>query len=49
MKRMLEVKDGVFYVNSSSVDLIQSCRRKAYYALERGLRSEEHTSELQSH
>jgi hypothetical protein len=38
MKRMLEVKDGVFYVNSSSVDLIQSCRRKAYYALERGLR-----------
>ena len=38
MKRMLEQKDGVFYINSSSVDLIQTCRRKAYYALERNLR-----------
>ena len=38
MKRMLEQKGDVFYINSSSVDLIQSCRRKAYYALERNLR-----------
>lgn len=38
MKRMLEEKNGVYYINASSVDVIQTCRRKAYYSLERGLR-----------
>lgn len=45
-KRMLEIetKEGlnkpIVKINSSSVSLINTCKRKAFYALERGLRSE---------
>jgi CRISPR/Cas system-associated exonuclease Cas4 (RecB family) len=46
MKRMLEVKDGKFYINSSSVDLIQTCKRKAQYALLDGYRSEDESEAL---
>lgn len=46
MKRMLEKKDGKFYINSSSVEIIQTCRRKAYYALHRNLRGEDESEAL---
>lgn len=46
MKRMLEQKDGVFYINSSSVEIISTCKRKAYYSLERKLRKEEESEAL---
>lgn len=46
MKRMLEKKDGKFYINSSSVEIIQTCRRKAQYALSRNLRGEDESEAL---
>lgn len=46
MKRMIEKKNGQFYINSSSVEIIQTCRRKAYYALHRNLRGEEESEAL---
>lgn len=49
MKRMLEVnsEDSV-WINSSSADIIQTCRRKAFYSLHLGVRpsSEESTALL---
>lgn len=42
MKRMLEIDrrfdDPVYKINSSSADLIHTCRRKALYALKMGMR-----------
>lgn len=46
MKRMLEVKDGTVYINSSSVEIINTCTRKAYYALKRNLRREDESEAL---
>lgn len=47
MKRMLEVgSDGTMAINSSSVELIHTCRKKAYYALERNLRPKEESEAL---
>jgi len=46
MKRMLEEKDGKFYINASSAEVIQTCRRKAYYALKRNLRNAEESDAL---
>lgn len=46
MKRMIEKKDGIYYVNASSVDIIQTCPRKAQYALLKGYRSEEESEAL---
>lgn len=46
MKRMIENKNGTWYVNASSVDVIQTCPRKAQYALLNGYRSEEESEAL---
>lgn len=46
MKRMLERKGSVFYVNASSVDIINTCPRKAEYALLRGMRKEDESEAL---
>lgn len=46
MKRMLEYKDGRFYINSSSVEIISTCKRKAQYALHMGLRKEDESDAL---
>ncbi len=39
-KRMLHEKDGKWFINSSSVEVLQSCYRKGEYLFEHGLRSE---------
>lgn len=39
-KRMLHFKDGVWYVNSSSVEVLQNCYRKGEYLFDHGLKSE---------
>jgi hypothetical protein len=46
MKRMLERRGSDFYVNASSVDIIQTCPRKAQYALVRNLRKEDESEAL---
>lgn len=46
MKRMLEVKDGTIYINASSIEIINTCRRKAQYALDLGLRREDESEAL---
>lgn len=49
MKRMLEVdSQNDVWINSSSADIIQTCRRKAYYSLHLGVRpaTEESTALL---
>lgn len=47
MKRMMEIKKEAghthVWINFSSLDIIQNCMRKAYYALERDLRSDKGT------
>lgn len=46
MKRMLEVVGDTFKINASSAEIIHTCRRKAFYALNRNLRSEEGSEAL---
>lgn len=46
MKRMLEQKEGLTYINSSSIDLINTCLRKADFALNRNLRREDESDAL---
>jgi hypothetical protein len=46
MKRMLEIKDGTTYINSSSIEIINTCLRKAQYSLERNLRRETESDAL---
>ena len=46
MKRMIESKNGVWYINSSSVEIIQTCKRKAKYALVDNLRKEDESDAL---
>ena len=47
MKRMLERKESsIYYVNASSVDIINTCPRKAEYALLRGMRKEDESEAL---
>lgn len=46
MKRMIEERNDRIYINSSSIDLIQSCRKKAFFALERNLRGTEQSDAL---
>jgi CRISPR/Cas system-associated exonuclease Cas4 (RecB family) len=46
MKRMLEVEGNTFKINSSSAEILHTCRKKAYYALERGLRPKEESEAM---
>lgn len=46
MKRMLEFKNDKLYINSSSIEIINTCRRKAMYSLALNLRKEDESEAL---
>ena len=46
MKRMLEKVGSIYFINSSSVDIIQTCPRKAQYALVRSMRKDDESEAL---